>query len=113
LAFEGGVERHARRREVEGLAERRGLGGAVDAVHARVLPLDRQRAPVADVVERDDDLLEVDVAAADAAEVPVAAGSPKVVWPPNTPTLPSPRPHQASFMWTWKIRSAKRRRNAT
>jgi hypothetical protein len=38
-----------------------------------VLPLDRERALVADVVERDDDLLEVDVAAADAAEVPVAA----------------------------------------
>jgi hypothetical protein len=45
----------------------------VDAVHAHVLPLDGERALVADVVERDDDLLEVDVAAADAAEVPVAA----------------------------------------
>src|SRR5690606_40599964 len=37
------------------------------------LPLDRQRPVVADVVERHDDLFEVDVAAADAAEVPVAA----------------------------------------
>jgi hypothetical protein len=74
------------------------------AVHAAVLPLDAQRALVADVVERDDDVLELDVAVAEAAEVPVAAGSANVVCPPNTPAVPSPWPHQASFMWTWKIR---------
>src|SRR5690606_21208442 len=71
---EGRVERRGRWREVEAAAERRRLGGAVDAVHAHVLPLDREWPLVADVVEGDDDLLEVDVAAAHAAEVPVAAG---------------------------------------
>jgi hypothetical protein len=45
----------------------------VHAVHAAVFPLHRQRAGVADVVERDDDGFEIDHAAADAAEVPVAA----------------------------------------
>src|SRR5690606_14602887 len=70
---EGRVERRGRWREVERAAERRRLGGAVDAVHAHVLPLDGERSLVADVVEGDDDLLEVDVAAAHAAEVPVAA----------------------------------------
>ena len=39
--------------------------------------------------------------------------SPKLVCPPKTPTVPSPWPHQTSFMWAWKMRSAKRRMNAT
>ena len=34
--------------------------------------------------------------------------SPKLVWPPKVPTLPSPLPHHTSFMWAWKIRSPKR-----
>ena len=33
--------------------------------------------------------------------------SPKLVWPPKMPTVPSPWPHQTSFMWTWKMRSAE------
>jgi hypothetical protein len=43
------------------------------ALHAAVFPFDAQRALVADVVEGDDHFLEVDVAAAGGAEVPVAA----------------------------------------
>ncbi len=43
------------------------------AVHPAVFPFDRQRPLVADVVERDDDFLEVDVAVPDRAEVPEAA----------------------------------------
>ncbi len=39
--------------------------------------------------------------------------SPKLVWPPKTPTVPSPWPHQTSFMWTWKMRSANVRMNFT
>src|SRR5690606_28625864 len=72
LVAEGGVERSRRRREIELLTELGGFGAAMDAVHARVLPLDREGTVVADVVERDDHLLEVDVATPDAAEIPVA-----------------------------------------
>ncbi len=43
------------------------------AVHADVLPLDRKRALVIDLVERADDLLEVDAAASQRAEFPEAA----------------------------------------
>src|SRR5690606_25251602 len=71
---EGGVEGDGALGEVDVFAEGARFGGAVLTVHADVLPLDGERAVVADVVESDDDLLEVDVAAADGAEVPVAAG---------------------------------------
>src|SRR5262245_59614420 len=43
------------------------------AIHPVVLPLDRERAAIADLVERAHDLLEVDRAAAGRAEVPPAA----------------------------------------
>ena len=33
--------------------------------------------------------------------------------PPNTPTVPSPWPHHASFMCTWKMRSLNVRMNFT
>jgi hypothetical protein len=61
-------------REIQAADEGRGLGGAVHAVHADVLPLDRERAAVADVVEGDDDVLELDVAATGRAEIPEPAG---------------------------------------
>src|SRR5207249_652183 len=60
--------------EVELAQEGARLGDAVLAIHADVLPLHRERAGVADVVERDDDLLEIDVTAANRAEIPEAAG---------------------------------------
>ena len=82
------------------------------AVHAAVLPLDAQRALVADVVERDDDLLEVDVAVAEASGSPSSgAGRRTSVCPPNTPTRAVAVPHQTSFMWTWKMRSPNVRMN--
>src|SRR5690606_18612904 len=50
-----------------------GLAGAMFAVHADVFPFDRERAVVADLVKRADDLLEIDAAATWRAEVPAAA----------------------------------------
>ena len=67
------VEGDGRGLEVDLLYEGRGFGGAVLSIHPAVLPFNRQRALVADVIEGDDDLLEVDVAAAGGAEVPIAA----------------------------------------
>ena len=46
---------------------------AVDAIHANVFPFDRERTFVSDIVERDDDVLEFDVAMAKGTEVPKAA----------------------------------------
>src|SRR4051812_3744652 len=71
LPIELGIKRNRGRLEVHLLHERRRLRGPVFAVHPAVLPLDGERPLVADVVERDDDLFEVDVAVAEAAEVPV------------------------------------------
>src|SRR5690242_5430478 len=66
VAAGGGVE-------VEALDELERLLGAEGAVHAGVLPLDRQRAVVAGVVEGAQDRLPVDAAAARRAVVPAAA----------------------------------------
>src|SRR5690606_18619419 len=49
------------------------LGGAVQAVHAGVLPLDRDRAVVADRGQRAERVLPRDVAVAGRHEVPAAA----------------------------------------
>src|SRR5688572_12318937 len=43
------------------------------AVHADVLPLHRERALVVHVVQRDNDLLEIDVTPTDRAEIPETA----------------------------------------
>src|SRR5690606_38911072 len=67
------VERDLRAREIDRADELARLARAVLAIHAAVFPLDRERAVVADVVERDDDALEIDVAVSERAEVPVAA----------------------------------------
>src|SRR5690242_19807847 len=67
------VECHRARFETQLLDKRACLGRAVLAVHTYVFPLDAQRALVADVIQRDDDFLEVDVAVAEAAEIPVTA----------------------------------------
>ena len=66
------VEREARRGEVRVADEGEGVLGAVLAIHARVLPLDRKRPVVADAVERPEECLEVDVAVAGRDEVPAA-----------------------------------------
>ena len=58
------VEGHQARLEIEALQEFAGFGRAVFAVHAAVFPFDRERALVADPVQRADDLFEVDPAAA-------------------------------------------------
>ena len=72
LLLESGVEGYGRGLEVYALDEAERLGGAVLAVHAAVLPLDRERALVVYAVEGADDLLEVDLAAAHAAEIPIS-----------------------------------------
>jgi hypothetical protein len=69
LLGERRVELPLARREVEVLNELTGLGGAVFAVHAAILPLHRERTLVADLVEGADDLLEVYAAAARRPEV--------------------------------------------
>ena len=66
------VERDRRRREVGAADERERVRGAPVAVHAAVLPLDRERPVVADPVERAEERLEVDVAVAGRDEVPAA-----------------------------------------
>ena len=48
-----------------------GYGSAVHAVHADVLPLDRQRALVTDIIERHDDVFEIDIAVADRTKIQV------------------------------------------
>src|SRR5436190_16674108 len=74
LAREGGVERRATRGEIQATHESNSLGGTVHAIHAGVLPLDGQRAAIADVVERGDHVLELHVAPPKGAEVPVEIG---------------------------------------
>src|SRR4051794_26635941 len=72
LTRERGIERGVRRPEVHRLHERARLARTGLAVHADVLPLDRERAVVACRVEVPDDLFELDLAAADRAELPEA-----------------------------------------
>jgi len=53
----------------EGAAFRR----AVNAIHSAIFPFDRERAAIADVVQRDDDVFKFNVAVAERAEIPEAA----------------------------------------
>ncbi len=73
LFVEGGVERAGAVREIHPANERARFLRAVLAVHAAVLPLDTERALIVHVVERDDDIFELDVAVAQRAEVPEPA----------------------------------------
>ena len=79
LGGEGGVERGRRRGDgVHPPDELQSLGGAGEAVHAGVLPLDRDRAGIAEVVEHPEDVLPSGVAVAGGDEVPArAAGRPR------------------------------------
>src|SRR5918999_2587461 len=72
------VERERGWREVQPAGEGQRVLRAVLAVHARVLPLDRQGPRVARAVERADERLEVDVAAPRRDEVPAALGRAEV-----------------------------------
>src|SRR5262245_55828761 len=78
LRLECGVEGDTRRFEVDPFHEGARLGSAGLAVHAAVLPLDGERAGIADVVEGADDLFKLNAAAAEGAEVPEAARVAKV-----------------------------------
>ena len=73
LALEGGIEGSAARSEVVGFDVPAGLGGAVHAIHANVFPLDRERPAITDIVERNDDLFELNVAVPDGPKIPIAA----------------------------------------
>jgi hypothetical protein len=44
----------------------------VHPIHASALPLDRERTTIADIVERNDDILELNVAVPDGSEIPIA-----------------------------------------
>src|SRR5690349_8119892 len=70
LPGEGRVEGDRRGREVGLAQEADGVRRAPLAVHARVLPLDRERAVVADAVQDAEERLEVDVAVAGRDEGP-------------------------------------------
>src|SRR5262245_21949872 len=68
------VERDRRRSEARPANERKRVGRAPIAIHARVLPPDRERSGVADAVERTEQRLEVDVTVSGRDEVPTALG---------------------------------------
>src|SRR5262249_48384408 len=72
------VERSIRRREVGAANELQRLGSTPLAVHAAVLPLDRERTCVADLVECPEELVEVDVAVTGGDEVPAAFAASEV-----------------------------------
>src|SRR5258708_2085539 len=80
-----GVEGYCAGFEVCILGERAGLRGAVLAVHAAVFPFDGERALIVDVIERPDDLLEVDGAVPQGSEIPVPFGIAKVGMAPKHP----------------------------
>ena len=81
------------------------VGRAPLAVHPGVLPFDRERALVADPVERAEHRLEVDVAVAGGDEVPAAAGRRRSRGARRgSSERPSSRSLE-SLTWTWKMRS--------
>src|SRR5690606_42068156 len=74
LLFESVLEAAGGRRRILDVAQVLAcFGRAVLAVHGVVLPLDRERALIANLVEGPDNLVEVDVASSDGAEVPATA----------------------------------------
>ena len=66
------VECEARRSELGLPDESQGLGSATVPIHAAVFPLDRQRTGVTDLVQRPEQLVEIDVTASGRDEVPAA-----------------------------------------
>jgi len=100
LLFEGGVKRDCAGREIEASHKGGCLGRPVDPIHADILPFDRKRTAVADIVEGDDDVSNRMSPRPGERKSHCRRGSPKLTWPPKTPTEPSPCPHQTSFMCT-------------
>jgi hypothetical protein len=76
-------------------------------------PLDGERAGVADVIEGDDDVLELDVAATDGAEVPGATRVAEIGVAAEHADGAVAVTHQTSFMWAWWICLPKVRMNLT
>src|SRR5205085_12137739 len=68
------VEGDRRRLEVGAPDEGQRVRGAPLPLHPRVLPLDRERARVADPVQRAEERLEVDVAVPARDDIPPAGG---------------------------------------
>ena len=64
------------------------------AVHPNILPLDRERPAVANVIEGNDDVLEPNVSVADGPKIPVASVVPEIGMatehPHITITMPPP-----------------------
>src|SRR5205823_14024143 len=69
-----GIEGDRGGREVDAAHELQCFSRSGLAIHPRVLPLDRKRPLVPGRVQGPDDLVEVDVAVAEGAEIPAAAG---------------------------------------
>src|SRR4051794_32364909 len=72
LGGEGGVKRLFRGREIDTLDQFQGFGGAALTLHPAVFPFHRERPLIADLVERANNLLEVDAAAPRRNEIPAA-----------------------------------------
>lgn len=72
--FEGGVEGAFCHGKIKATDKGGGLGCAVFAVHAGVLPFHRERSGVWNVVQRANDGFEIERTAAGGAEIPKAAG---------------------------------------
>src|SRR5262245_35185207 len=70
LPSESGVNCRMRRWEIHRAHEGTGLLGAVLAIHSTIFPLHRERAVVANCVQRADDCLEVDAPPAERPELP-------------------------------------------
>src|SRR4051812_31521234 len=67
-----GVERQGARGEIDFAHECRGFAGSVHPIHPAVLPLDTERAPIPDIVQRDDNVLELDIPVPQRPKIPVA-----------------------------------------
>ena len=55
------IERRLVRRKIQLADEGAAFRRAVDAVHTAVLPFHRERAAIADIIQRDDDFLEANL----------------------------------------------------
>jgi hypothetical protein len=69
--FECRVEREAARRKIIGSDVPTRFCSAMHAIHPDVFPFDRERAPIPDVVQSDDDILKPDITVADRSKIPV------------------------------------------
>jgi len=88
FAVEGRVEGDAAGGKVIGFYVPARFRPAVDAVHPDILPFDRERATVPDIVQRDDNFFESNVPVPDRSKIPVAAVVTKVGVPPENTDIP-------------------------